>query len=81
MQGVFFRANTQREAQQLGLTGWVRNLPDGSVEAVAEGERVNLERFVTWCHHGPEHAQVEDIEIRWETAEGKHSGFHIAPSH
>lgn len=78
VQGVFFRANTQREAQRLGLSGWVRNLPDGSVEAVAEGERPILEELIAWCRRGPEHALVEEVELLWEEPQGERPGFRIA---
>jgi len=77
VQGVFFRANTQREASQLGLTGWVRNAADGSVEAVAQGDRKTLEGFVTWCERGPEFARVDRVDVRWETADDLPEGFHI----
>lgn len=62
VQGVFFRESTRREATRLGLTGWVRNRQDGSVEAVAEGESAVLEDFIRWCHQGPPTARVSDVE-------------------
>ena len=77
VQGVFFRANTQREALRLGLTGWVRNTPDGGVEAEAEGAREALEAFVAWCRRGPEHAVVDRLDAAWGRAEGLHRGFQI----
>ena len=58
VQGVYFRASTQAAARQLGLTGWVRNLPDGRVEGVACGPGKALDKLVAWLHHGPEHAAV-----------------------
>ena len=58
VQGVFFRAATLEQAGRLGLKGWVRNCPDGSVEVVAEGERKKIEELVSWCHHGPPGAHV-----------------------
>jgi acylphosphatase len=75
VQGVFFRASTEAEARRLGLTGWVRNCPDGSVEVVAEGPRVKLEALVAWCRHGPARAQVDHVEIEWSEATGEFSGF------
>ena len=75
VQGVFFRANTMREANLLRLTGFVRNLPDGTVEAVAEGPREALEQFVDWCRHGPEMARVERLDVNWEEPSGEHRGF------
>jgi len=61
VQGVFFRAETQRAATGLKLTGWVRNVPDGRVEAVFEGEDTNIEKMIAWCHHGPPVARVQEV--------------------
>ena len=77
VQGVFFRANTREVAQRLGLSGYVRNLPDGRVEVVAEGEEEALRKLVDWCHEGPPLARVERVEVRWENPTGEFSGFHI----
>lgn len=77
VQGVFFRANTQEVAQRLGLSGYVRNLPDGRVEVVAEGEEGALRKLLEWCHEGPPLARVERVEVRWENPTGEFSGFHI----
>jgi acylphosphatase len=65
VQGVAFRAYTVDEARDLGLSGWVRNLPDGRVEAEAEGERPALEALVAFCRRGPPAARVEGVEVRW----------------
>ncbi len=75
VQGVFFRANTIREAQALGIRGFVRNLPDGSVEAVAEGPKKTLEEFVTWCQRGPDMARVDRVEVSWESPRGEFAAF------
>lgn len=75
VQGVFFRASAQHEAARLGLVGWVRNLADGSVELVAEGERVTLEVLMTWTKKGPEHARVDEVDVTWGPATGDHVGF------
>jgi acylphosphatase len=64
VQGVFFRASAQQEGQQLGLTGEVRNLPDGCVEAIVEGEKRAVEDFISWCRRGPPSARVEDVEVK-----------------
>ena len=77
VQGVFFRANTEREALRMGVRGWVRNLPDGRVEAVLEGERKSVERMLRWCHRGPASAKVSDISVEWEEYENEFSGFTI----
>ena len=66
VQGVWFRASTRDEADRLGVSGWVRNLPDGSVEAVFEGEKTKVEEIVGWCHRGPSGAKVSNVEIVWE---------------
>lgn len=63
-------------AEQLDLSGWVRNRPDGSVEAVAEGDPTRLAELVTWCGHGPPHAQVTEVEVHEEAPEGG-AGFEI----
>lgn len=78
VQGVFFRAHTQEEAAHLGLTGYVKNTGDGGVEAVAEGDRPILEKFVTWCRRGPPAAKVDSINIEWSKATGEYLSFHIA---
>lgn len=76
VQGVFFRSNTREKAISLGLAGWVRNLPDGSVEAVFEGERAAAERMVKWCWRGPPYAVVKSVDVRWEEPEGER-GFKL----
>jgi acylphosphatase len=77
VQGVYFRASAAREAVRLGLTGWVRNLPDGSVEAVAEGQQPALEAFAAWCASGPPAAQVVSVDTRWSAATGEFRAFEV----
>lgn len=77
VQGVNFRWNTQREAQRLGLTGWVRNTWDGRVEAVFEGEDSAVHQAVAWCRHGQPPAWVENVEVTYGQATGEFSGFNI----
>ena len=77
VQGVFFRASTQEKAIELGLTGWVRNRADGKVEVLAEGEKEKLEKLIDWCRIGPKHAQVTDVETRWEPYAGQYKEFTI----
>jgi len=67
VQGVFFRAGAQREAQRLGLAGWVKNTPEGGVEVHAEGEWPALKRFLDWLRVGPPNAHVKNVE--WEAGE------------
>lgn len=68
VQGVWFRASTRETAGRLALTGWARNLPDGRVEVVAQGEREPLEALLAWLHQGPSGARVDTVEHRWEAA-------------
>ncbi len=77
VQGVFFRANTVDMGRRLGLSGFARNLPNGSVEIIAEGEKKSLEELVEWCSHGPSSAQVSKIEHKWEENKDEFSGFTI----
>jgi acylphosphatase len=77
VQGVAFRQATVDEARRLALTGWVKNRPDGAVEAVAEGEQRQVEALVAWCHHGPRLARVEHVSITWEEPRGDLAGFDI----
>jgi acylphosphatase len=74
VQGVFFRAETRDRARSLGLSGWVRNVPDGSVEAVFEGERERIESILDWCRRGPGLAEVDDVDVEWEQPRGE-EGF------
>jgi acylphosphatase len=66
VQGVFFRAETAGLAERLGLAGWVRNLSDGRVEAVFEGEREKVEKAIEFCRRGPPGAHVSDLDLKWE---------------
>ena len=70
VQGVFYRASTQKTAEGLGLSGWVKNRPDGSVEIHAEGSREKLEELVAWCRIGPAQAEVSTLGLCWTEAEG-----------
>ena len=76
VQGVFFRASTRDRARKLGVSGWVRNLSDGRVEAVFEGEERKVDRMVSFCRKGPKRARVEDIEVKDEEIKGIR-GFEI----
>ncbi len=77
VQGVCYRAFTKDVAVSRGLTGWVKNLPDGRVEAVLEGESDSIERAVAECYKGPPASHVTDIAIEWEEFKGEFSGFDI----
>ena len=63
VQGVFFRKNTRKMALQLGVTGWVRNLLDGRVEAIIEGEKEQVEKLIQWCKEGPPRAKVTSFDV------------------
>jgi acylphosphatase len=76
VQGVFFRETTRRRAAAAGVAGWVRNLPDGGVEAVLEGERDAVERLVDFAREGPRGARVDWVDVVAEEPEGL-SGFEI----
>jgi acylphosphatase len=78
VQGVSFRAYAREEARRLGLTGWVKNEPDGAVSAVAEGPREALERFVLWCHRGSPHAVVTGVDAGFGPARGETDTFEIS---
>jgi acylphosphatase len=77
VQGVFFRMHTKRMADSLNVTGWVRNLPDGRVEAVFEGRRKDVEKMVEWCKRGPSGAIVKDVNVTWQEYRGESKNFRI----
>jgi acylphosphatase len=70
VQGVFFRDTCRRMAREHGVAGWVRNLPDGQVEAVFEGRAEDVDRLVAWARRGPSRAVVADVTVRAEQPEG-----------
>jgi len=77
VQGVFYRSETQEKAQQLGVSGWVKNLSEGRVEAVFEGERAKVEQMVEWAKKGPSGAIVNDLDLSWEEYQGEFNSFEI----
>ena len=76
VQGVFFRGDTKQRARSLGVDGWVRNNPDGSLEAVFEGPAGRVESLVEWCRRGPRGAVVDRVETAWEEPRGER-GFDV----
>jgi len=76
-QGVFYRANAQKEAQRLRVTGYVRNLLDGRVEAVIEGEDLCVNKMIQWCEVGPKYARVDKVEVNNEQYKGEFKDFLI----
>jgi acylphosphatase len=77
VQGVFFRREIVDLAKRLEIAGWVRNLPDGRVEALAEGEKTRLDELVQFCHIGPKAARVRSVQVEWSDYTGEHRGFRI----
>jgi acylphosphatase len=77
VQGVFFRDHAHRTAGSIGLTGWVKNRMDGTVEIVAEGDEKDLKKLLAWCHEGPEIARVEKVDIKWEKPTGEFEHFSV----
>ncbi|TMA31965.1 MAG: acylphosphatase [Deltaproteobacteria bacterium] len=77
VQGVFYRASAQQEAQRLGLHGEIRNLPGGEVEAIVEGEKSRIDEFIAWCRRGPPSAEVEDVRVRWSEPRGEFRTFRV----
>lgn len=77
VQGVMFREATRREALARGVTGWVKNLADGRVEAVFEGTEIGVQAMIEWCNRGPSRAEVEQVDVAWETATGEFDRFEV----
>lgn len=75
VQGVFFREFSRLKAKELDLTGFVMNEPDGTVRLVAEGEESNLREMLEWCGKGPDHAEVDKVEIKWSDLTDKFCDF------
>jgi acylphosphatase len=77
VQGVFFRMETQRAAERCRVFGWVRNKPDGTVEAVFEGDQACVDAVLDWCREGPDYARVEDVDVTWEDFTGDFTKFEV----
>ncbi len=77
VQGVFFRASTKDKADGLGLSGFVRNNSDGTVEIVAEGDEIQLHKLVDWCHIGPDRSIVSSVQIDWQQYAAEFQEFNI----
>ena len=77
VQGVFFRVEARDRARSLGVSGWVRNAADGSVEAVFEGEDERVESMVDWCSRGPHGARVDEVDVTWAEPKGE-DGFSVS---
>jgi acylphosphatase len=77
VQGVGYRQFVRKQAEKLGLTGWVQNLPDGRVEYVAQGDKTKLEELISRCRQGPFLAEVKDIAVTWQDESDPFTGFQI----
>jgi acylphosphatase len=77
VQGVFFRYHTQEMAYKLNVKGWVKNRRDGSVEALFEGDKKNVDQIIQWCHRGPSEARVTNVRTTWENYSGEFDDFSI----
>lgn len=77
VQGVFFRLETQQAARKRRVTGWVRNLPDGSVEAIMEGDNSAVQSLIQWCWKGPPMSKVKNVAVDWCTFTGEFSTFEV----
>ena len=77
VQGVFFRVNTQRAAERCGVAGWVKNLPDGTVEAVFEGDSQHVDAALEWCRAGDPPSRVDHVNLSWEPFTGEFGRFDI----
>jgi len=77
VQGVFFRTYTRKQANRNSVHGWVRNRPDGTVEAVFEGDEEPVKKVIEWSHNGPPEAVVKNVKIAWETYKGEFKNFMV----
>ena len=77
VQGVFFRYETRTRAAQHNVTGWVKNLRNGRVEAVFEGEKESVEAMVAFCHQGPPGAVIKGVDVLWEEPTGEFDRFRV----
>ena len=77
VQGVFYRDSARKVAQGLGLVGYAKNMPDGSVESIVSGERENINKYAQWCETGPEMARVDNVAIEWINEDIKKDTFEI----
>lgn len=77
VQGVMFRESTRQEAQKTQVTGMVRNIPDGRVEAIFEGNKAAVTSMIEWCKQGPPSARVDDVQVLWEQHRGDFPDFRV----
>jgi acylphosphatase len=77
VQGVFFRAYAKDLANELGISGWIRNEPGGNVSVTAQGPSVFIDRFIKWCHEGPPTSKIKDVTVKEDTEAELYEGFEI----
>jgi len=77
VQGVYFRSTAAETGLKLGLTGWAKNRPNGTVEIIAEGDKDQIEKLIKWCHKGPPTARVDGVDISWEPTTGEFQTFRV----
>lgn len=77
VQNVWFRAETKKKADSLGVVGWVKNLDSGEVEVYASGPETKLKELVQWCHQGPPKARVVQVKVEWDINVGSFHTFEI----
>lgn len=77
VQGVYFRKSLKEEALKQNVKGWTRNLPDGRVEAVLQGRKLDVEKVIAWAKHGPPRARVTEVEVKWEYSAKEYKKFRI----
>lgn len=77
VQGVFYRMETQSAAHRIGVKGWVRNLTDGTVEAIFEGEQAKVDAVLEWCRKGPPNSRVDEVEVDWQDFTGEFNDFRV----
>jgi len=77
VQGVFYRDTCKKKAEKLGVSGWIKNLRDGRVESVFEGERLDVDKMVNWARKGPIWAKIDDFSVVWDNYQAEFKGFEI----
>jgi len=77
VQGVFYRASTRDKALRIGVTGWVKNIPGGNVEAVFQGEKNKVMQMIEWCKKGPAYSKVDDVSVTWEELKEEFETFEV----
>ena len=77
VQGVFYRDSARKTAHKLNLTGYAKNMPDGHVEALVQGDKLQIHEFIKWCSQGPPSAKVKNIETKWQETSKEYTNFEV----